>query len=135
MTPAERAVIEAARAWAATWERLPDGNSLPLYRAVEALETELAGGQDLTRVEMSIPWTQVVEGDEIQARPGGRWYAVFSAVRHVGSPTVTVKVRDLPKPITATASNKVTVRRGATGMAADVFTVIFSGEEADRAQA
>lgn len=122
MTPAERIVIQAARAWA-TSDR--EAATADLLAAVEALEIERAGRAEGARVEVDLTWGELVEGDEVFNREADKWFPVRAAVRHVGQPMVTVDFvgrRSLAiKPI----GHRCRVRRGATGEAVDMFASVL----------
>lgn len=112
MTPAERVVVEAARRWV---NGRPE-DSMRLVAAVGALEAE---GRP---AEEEITWDQVVEGDQIQV--GGKWFEVLEAkpgaVRAKSEHGLVGNFKSRTGPLT--------VRRGASGKAVDMFAgVLWSG--------
>lgn len=122
MTPAERLVVEAALRAHNTAG--PDRYA-ELHLAVQALEQERAGAPVEQRVECDLTWGQVVEGDEIYSAKTGKWYAVTSAVRHIGAPTVLVRCQGMAKAIIKPLDDPVKVRRGETGQAVDVIASVL----------
>lgn len=79
----------------------------------------MSDGQEIT-------WGEVVESDEIYSAKTGRWYEVIE-VRARGA-RVAIRAVNLPKVIEPLATDKVTVRRGATGEAVDMMiSILYSG--------
>lgn len=73
---------------------------------------------------MSYTWGDVVESDEIQSAKTGKWYEVTSSVRLKNGKMRVIAV-GLPKAIDQPAGKPVTLRRGKTGEAVDMFTRVF----------
>jgi hypothetical protein len=76
--------------------------------------------------EQPLTWGEVVESDEIYSAKTRKWYPVRMTVRSPDGRTVTVEAIGIPR-FTKPAGDPVRVRRGPTGRAVDVVTVIFSG--------
>ena len=134
MTPAERVVVEAAVRWAAS---RTIGSLDPLQDAVDALLVERQGPQPET---VEITWAQVVEGDHLYRAPGGgpgvigqagQWMEVVSAAPIGNGVQRKIHVKGLGRPIQPVSAKPVTVQRGATGKALDMFgAVLWSGPTA-----
>jgi hypothetical protein len=130
-TPAERAVIAAARAYMmepGVHEGTPGrGKLAAAVRALDAAEHPTADGP----AETSLTWGQLVADDELWSAKAGKWFTVLEA-KHVPTPGNDVgetQVRlkggaSFRNPSNVTAR----VRRSAMGEAVDLFaTVIWSG--------
>jgi len=128
-TPAERAVLAAARAMLEA-DLDQTGASFPpawgdLEAAVAALDAEEhPAGPDAPR-EQELTWGQAVATDEVLSA-NGRWYEVLD-IRAKGA-QVHVRFRGLPKPFDKPAADPVRVRRSEMGQAVDMLaTVLWSG--------
>jgi hypothetical protein len=117
MTPAEQVVIAAAEAYWAYWERWDQSADLHngLMEAVAALQLERAGAAPHVA---RLTYGQVVEGDEI-ANEAGKFFAVRHAVHADGVSQIGAK--GIPKLFKRPSGREVTVRRGPTGQAVDMF--------------
>lgn len=82
----------------------------------------------MPKPEIPTTWGMVVEGDEIHSAKTGKWYEVRGSVSIKGSTKVKIFAVGVPKAFEREASEAVTVRRGPTGKAVDVFQIIFSGQ-------
>jgi hypothetical protein len=77
--------------------------------------------------EKPLPWSLVVESDEVFSAKTQRWYRVRSTVA-LPTGKVRVKFEGVGKPFEVPAGDQVTVRRGPTGDAVDVLiSVLRSG--------
>lgn len=123
MTPAERVVVEAARAFIRAAVPRPD-ELQSLDEAVAALDAERFDSIKDGHREIPTTWDQVVEGDEIYSAKTRRWYEV----REAGAlPEGRRKIvaAGLPRPIKPMAVGDVLVRRGRTGQAVDMFASVL----------
>lgn len=114
----ERAVIEAARRWAA--DPSQDDRLTDAVLRLEAWERT----QDPTVVE--IGWHEVAEGDQLKSIKNGKFYPVTGSLKVKDG--YAISVQGAPKPIVrpTAAEPTATVRRGPTGSAVDTFTHVFS---------
>lgn len=123
MTPAERAVIDAAIAYGYKGDTSVDYHNT-LIDAIDALEAER------TTAEPDVSertWAEVVEGDEIFSARTGKWYEVTEAREQPGGRRA-VHVKGLPKILKPKGADPVRVRRGPTGDAVDVVnSIMISG--------
>lgn len=72
-------------------------------------------------------WRRVVEGDEVWSVKTRKFYPVTRV--SLGPAGVKVLMQGIPKAVMRKPDDPVTVRRGATGQAVDVFLdVFYSGE-------
>lgn len=78
--------------------------------------------------EIKTTWGMVVEGDEIFSAKTGKWYQVRGSLSIQGTTKVKIFAVGIPKGFEREAGEAVTVRRGLTGKAVDVFQIIFSGQ-------
>ena len=120
MTPAEKAVIEAAKRWADsdTWidsDRIED--------AAEALQDAVAALRAEPAAEETRLWSLVVAEDEIYSTKTSKWYRVIKTVRRGGA-EVEVFCEGMVKPFTVLADGQVKVRRSEMGKAVDVWAGI-----------
>lgn len=77
--------------------------------------------------EIELPWSLVVESDEVYSTAVKRWFTVESTERTRAG--IVIKAEGVAKPWPPQRPAKmVKVRRGPTGLAVDVLQVIFSGE-------
>jgi hypothetical protein len=77
--------------------------------------------------ERPLPWSLVVESDEILSTKTQKWYRVRSTVA-LPAGKVRVKFEGVGKPFEVPAGDEVMVRRGPTGDAVDVIiSVLRSG--------
>lgn len=112
MTPAEKAVIEAAR------DYIQDENAngsllMVLASAVERLDAERAATED-TR-----PWSQVVAEDEIYSTKTQKWYRVIETHQQDGK--VMMRTEGMAKAKAMNPAARVRVRRSEMGQAVDVW--------------
>ncbi len=121
MTPAEKAVIEAAIAWRQAREDRRMPMATELLATLDALDAERSA---LTTTEKEITWGEVVTEDEIFSAKTGKWYEVITVIR--AGDRVKITAKGLPKVITPLASGSVKVRRGPSGEAADVLIEVLS---------
>jgi len=82
----------------------------------------------MQKPEIPTRWGLVVEGDEIYSDRTNRWYEVTGSVAIKGTDRVKIFARGVPKAFERNASDPVTVRRGPTGAAVDVFQLVFSAQ-------
>jgi hypothetical protein len=134
VTPAEKAIVDAAVRWAPQLPSIQAEHAL--QDAVFILLEERAAPK---RVTQEVRWAEVAEGDRIYrmpngapaqyAAPGGVWLEVTSA-SSIGD-RQRIHVHGVRRAIEPEAARRVTVQRGATGQAMDMFsTVLFSGPTA-----
>lgn len=116
MTPAERAVIEAALEMYRLG--LPIGSSTEdaLMDAAGRLEAERAAKPD----EAEHPWGEVVTTDEIYSVKTARWYRVLEVTR-LDDWKTRVRLEGVTKPFTNDSSARVLVRRSPMGQAVDTW--------------
>jgi hypothetical protein len=121
MTPAERKVIEAARAWIATLPAdLPDSTA-PLLRAlVDAVRAPASP----TTAEVEATWGLVVAEDEIWNEKTKRWYPVEKVWR--AGANVEAVLTGPGRIPSRPASRAVRVRRSAMGRAVDVWCEVLA---------
>ena len=113
MTPAEKAVIDAARAWADGLTDVIGEDSGALFDAVEALDVERA---EATKTR---PWSRVVAEDEVYSEVTKRWHLVYGTLRDADM--IAVELDGASKPIMVKADARVQVRRSEMGKAVDVW--------------
>lgn len=118
MTPAEKAVIEAAMIWADNRNVFEAGQIL--VNACDAL-TE---AREAAPAESMRPWSEIVTEDEIYSTKTGKWYRVLATVQMTNG-TVAVQLEGVSKPFTNPATAEVLCRRGESGQAVDVFIDVF----------
>lgn len=122
-TPAERAVLAAARAVAELYRE--PGVQLDLVAALVALDAEERPAGPSGPREQELTWGQVVAQDEVLSA-NGKWYEVLD-IRPQGN-LVHVRFKGLGKPFDKPATDPCRVRRSEMGQAADMFaTVLWSG--------
>lgn len=114
MTPEEKAVIDAARAWAAG--RTVDG---PLIRAVDALNAAEASA------DRPLPYGQIVTTDEIYSEALGKWFEVLET--NTDGAMVSFRLKGIGKLFRKPADDTVKVRRSEMGKAVDDFQILWSG--------
>lgn len=123
MTPAERAVIAAAMAYAHKGDTSVDYHNA-LIAEVDALEAERAAAKPEVSERT---WAEVVEGDEIFSARTDKWYEVTEA-REQPAGRRAVHVKGLPKILKPKGADSVRVRRGPTGDAVDIVnSIMISG--------
>jgi len=133
MTPAERAVIEAARAWAIKMsEGVWDGVTGSLLAAVAALDVAEAAPVPEV-VELDVTWAEVCSGDLMYSANTGRWIEALE-VRPRADGQVSIRVtggQAGKPPITFTRPSTTLVKvRRASAMASAVdalASVVWSG--------
>lgn len=114
MTPAEKAVIDAARAWAyALDEGDGEAEGEVIHSTVHALDKERAAR----------PWSLVVAEDEVWSEKSKGWFLVLTAEKAEGA-KVRVTLEGVPAPLTVPAATLVKVRRSEMGQAVDVWAGI-----------
>lgn len=116
MTLLERAVVDAAIRW----------DLDALGAAVNALlaerEAKSDAGQEYT-------WGEVVEGDEVFIPATKRWWLIIESRRHQDG-RMRIIAKGAPKILTPDPATTVTLRRGQSGKAVDVFnSIMISGPE------
>ena len=121
MTPAQLKVIEAAKAYWRDADSADSHNNL--MDAVEVLESETASGT----VESERTWAEVVESDQIWSDKTKKWYPVISSVA-LPDGRMRIQAKGLPKSIAPAGAGTVRVRRGPTGQAVDMWTVVWSAQ-------
>lgn len=98
MTPEERAVIEAARAWWASPGLARDdfaaGDLSEAVRALEAAERDARNEPDSTATPQPRAWMYIPAGWFVQAKPGGPWYEVLANVQTGVDQVVTLRDMD-----------------------------------------
>lgn len=120
MNSLERAVIEAARAWRHSFDQRDIDRLLDTIDALDAYERSQE-----PRV-LTVPWRQVVAGDELKSVKTGRFYPV-TATQALTRGQVRLTI-DGKQEITRPTKEEpeATVRRGPDGQAVDVFVNVFS---------
>lgn len=137
-TPAERAVIAAARAVALDAEEDLSGGAQVSEGAMIRLDDALAA-LDATEhptadgpAETSLTWGQLVADDELWSVKAGKWFTVLEA-KNVPTPgndvgETHVRLKGVGKPFVQPSNVTARVRRSAMGEAVDLFaSVIWSG--------
>ena len=112
MTPAEKAVIEAAVTLSDEGQT-DHWTACAVVVAVEALRAERAAAED-TR-----PWSLVVAEDEIYSTKTQKWYRVTKTVRR--ETWSEIYCEGAAKPFTVDPKGQVKVRRSEMGQAVDVW--------------
>lgn len=121
MNPLERAVIEAARTVRREGAFARDEIDA-LMDVVDRLDA-YERSQD-PRI-LTIPWRQVVAGDELKSVKTGRFYPVTETLALArGQVRLTVAGKQITRP--TKEEPEATVRRGPDGQAVDVFVSVFS---------
>lgn len=117
MTPAERAVIEAAMSW--DWTPSETGKLVKLNDACKALRAERAS----VPTEEMRKWSDVVTEDEIYSTKTKKWYRVLNMVSAAdnGKAYVKVQCEGMAKPFMVPAAAEVLVRRSEMGQAVDMW--------------
>ena len=115
MTPAEKAVIEAARDYVAD-ENANGSLLMVLATAVDALDAGRAAAED-TR-----PWRLVVAEDEIYSTKTQKWYRVVET--HMAGDMVMMRTDGMAKAKAMDPDAQVKVRRSEMGQAVDVWAGI-----------
>lgn len=125
MTPLERAVIEAARAYLATLDRYGTADDAELAAAVKALDAA-----PVSEVQ-EIGWHELAEGDQLRSAKTGLFWEVVGILKVRSGYKIGIR-RDgnradigRPTPAEPTAF----VKRGATGKAVETFVNVFSSGE------
>lgn len=77
--------------------------------------------------EKEIPWSLVVEGDQIYSERTKKWYPVTGSSTIKGTTKIKVFINGRAIPLQE-ARDEVRVRRGPTGDAVDVLHLVFSGQ-------
>jgi len=119
MTPQERAVIEAARAWRRRTRVDPRADAL-FFEAIDALDTPDA--------EQSISWRELAEGDHLKSAKTGVFWEVISVHAMRDGYKIGIRLGGKRALITrpTLAEPEAIVRRGQTGRAVDMFVNVFS---------
>jgi hypothetical protein len=130
VTPLERAVIEAARAYVSSDPyNLIGSESDPapvaLARAVKSLDR--ATDPEIREVS----WHLVAEGDQVRSAKNGKFYPVLSVLKVRGGTRVVIQAGTTQVPIQRPTPQEpmAFVKRGAAGAAVDVFVNVFSSGE------
>jgi len=124
VTPEQRAVIEAARRFAADRDWM-QGDPFPAYLAdaVEALERAQSSAVQ------EIEWWRVAEGDQLKSAKTGVFWEVIS-VQRMANGTYSIGIQRAGKRAMIArpteAEPNATVRRGEAGHAVDTFVTVFS---------
>lgn len=116
MTPAERAVIDAAMSW--DWTPSETGKLVKLAEACKALRAERTTDMDHT----ALPWAKVVTEDEVYSEATKRWYRVLSTELKGNPIKIEVWMEGVRKPFLVEPGKLVPVRRSDMGRAVDVWT-------------
>jgi hypothetical protein len=76
--------------------------------------------------EIKLPWSSLVEGDQVKSVRNGKFYEVESTAKMMDG--YHIKLTGIAKPIMrpTPAEPKAVVRRGATGRAVDVWVDVLS---------
>jgi hypothetical protein len=76
--------------------------------------------------EASLPWSSLVEGDQVKSVRNGKFYEVESTAKMMDG--YHIKLTGIVKPIVrpTLAEPQAVVRRGATGRAVDVWIEVLS---------
>lgn len=121
MTPQEKAVIDAARAYrlAATADMSPQAVNLRI--AVAVLEESVAEASP----DRPLTYGQIVTTDEIYSEALGKWFEVLET--NTDGAMVTFRLRGVGKLFRKPAGESVKVRRSEMGRAVDEFQILWSG--------
>ena len=132
-TPAERAVIAAARAYLTEpgiHEGTPGrGKLAAAVRALDAIEHPTDAGPR----EITITWDRLVADDELYSERSGKWFTVAEVKAADGR--TNVRLKGVPKAFDNPSDTPARVRRSvAMADALDAFaSVIWSGPNGQRA--
>lgn len=126
MTPAERAVIQAARVLYEEGQN-DHWTACAVVVAVQRLmDAEVSGEPQ----ETPVTYGQVVAGDQLQNRQTKAWHEVLE--NNVRDNQAHIRLRGVAKPFSKPAGESVTVLRSAMGRAVDMFNIDWSGPNGEK---
>jgi hypothetical protein len=118
VTPAEKAVIDAAMIWADNRNVFEAGQIL-----VDACDA-LTEAREAAPAESMRPWSEIVTEDEIYSTKTGKWYRVLETAQ-LDDGQIRVRLDRMWQQFTNPATAEVRCRRGESGQAVDVFIDVF----------